>query len=124
VLRTAWLCGFFSLYAVVSAGGLALIRAAFKGNEGGGALVAVRQPLFWMGFILYGLGFLLWMWFLSKHRLSMAFPLAAGSLFIATTVFSAAGLRESINLTYLIGLICILGGMVLISAATQQQPAS
>ena len=59
-------------------------------------LVILRQPLFYVSLLIYGLATLLWIWILSRVPLSQAYPWVAlrysWSLF-SDGCFSANGLR-------------------------------
>jgi multidrug transporter EmrE-like cation transporter len=94
----------FALYVVVSAFGLYKLKSA------DGPLSAD----FGIGFASYGLGFLVWYYVLTRLPLSFAFPVAAGSLIVATQFVGHSFLGERIDLIQAGGIALILAGIVLI----------
>lgn len=97
--------GFIAIYAATSAYGLYRIKAAPR-------LISVE---FAAGFLLYGLGFLMWLFLLRRYPLSIVFPIAAGSLIVATQVLAAALLREPLPMTQIGGVALIVLGIALVS---------
>jgi multidrug transporter EmrE-like cation transporter len=89
------------LYVIVSSLGLYNLKGA-NGTIGIG---------FFIGLAFYGLGFLIWYGFLARMPLSVAFPLAAGSLVIATQFVGAIFLGESLSLAHLGGVGLIVAGI-------------
>ena len=100
--------GLITVYALISAFGLYKIKAA----DG------VQDVVMWIGAAAYGAGFLLWLLILRKFPLSIAFPVAAGSLIIATQAFSYLYLKEPITTTHLVGVALILAGVTIVFART------
>ena len=94
------------LYVVVSAFGLYKIKAAAQ-------LMSIE---FAIGFIMYGAGFLIWMYILLRMPLSVAFPIAAGALIISTQLLGYFLLDEKITITHSVGVTAIFLGILLISA--------
>ena len=92
-------------YAAISASGLYLIKVS-------GFALSLR---FFCGLSLYLLGFLIWLAILRIYPLSFAFPLAAGSLVVATCLFGVFFLNESIGLLGLVGIFLIVAGITLVS---------
>ena len=70
---------------------------------------------FLVGFAFYVAGFLVWLSILSRHELSMAFPIVSGSLYIGLLIGSALWLHEGIGLLRVTGVILILAGILLVS---------
>ena len=93
------------LYVAVSAYGLYKIKAAAN-------LVSLE---FAVGFIAYGLGFLLWLYILLRMPLSVAFPIAAGALIVATQLLGYLLLGERITVLHGLGVTAIVVGIALIS---------
>ena len=91
-------------YALISSFGLYKIKLSN---------LAMNTDLFLGGFC-YALGFLLWLWILKTNPLSIAFPLAASSLIIATQIFGYFLLGESFNSGKIIGIAIVIVGIVLI----------
>ena len=94
----------FVVYIVISCLGLFMIKLApsFKSAEFAG------------GFFLYGLGAALWMIILRQLPLSLAFPVAAGSLIIGTMLVGVFFLNEAVPLLHVFGAGAIIFGIYLI----------
>lgn len=92
------------LYATVSGYGLLLLKQADLGFNAKLSL----------GGFLYGLGFVIWLWILRGHPLSVSFPVAAGSLMVATQLFGAS-IGEPFTLGKTLGVLLILCGIALVS---------
>jgi multidrug transporter EmrE-like cation transporter len=97
------------IYAAVSAYGLYLIKDA-------STLLSLRAGI---GAVLYGGGFCIWIAMLRLFPLSIAFPVAAGSLIIATNLIARFLLGEAVLTSQTIGIALILGGIVLVSVKVQ-----
>jgi multidrug transporter EmrE-like cation transporter len=109
-------------YVAASAAGLALMKAALAAptGEAGGAPALVTRALsgrFIAGFALYAAGFGVWMLILARLPLSVAFPLAAGALIVATQGVGAAALGERLGPAHLAGVGLVLAGLVVIFLA-------
>jgi multidrug transporter EmrE-like cation transporter len=96
--------GLFCLYVAVSSFGL------YKLKGSGGVLTLDSA----VGFGFYGLGFLVWYYVLTRLPLSIAFPIAAGSLIIATQLVGYGLLGEKIGLVQIGGITLIIAGISLI----------
>jgi multidrug transporter EmrE-like cation transporter len=94
------------LYVVVSSFGLYALKGA-NGTIGTG---------FFIGLAFYGAGFLIWYGLLARMPLSVAFPLAAGSLVVATQLVGALFLDERLSLAHLGGIGLIVAGIAVIFA--------
>lgn len=104
---------FVGIYAVLSSAGLALLRREFSGVAGQSILSVLVHPWFWFGGILYGVGFLMWLFLLSKNDLSFIFPVAAGSLVVSTMLLGSFFLKESIPPLRILAAGFILIGIIL-----------
>ncbi len=93
------------LYIGVSAFGLYKIKAAAQ----------VMSVEFAIGFVMYGLGFLIWMYILLRMPLSVAFPIAAGALIVCTQLIGYFLLGEKITVIHSVGVTAIVIGIALIS---------
>ena len=91
-------------YVLVSAFGLYKLKAASSwfGWE------------FLVGFVMYGSGFIVWLYILRNFPLSVAFPVAAGSLIVSTQVLAIWLLKETPNYINLAGVCMIVVGIVLV----------
>jgi multidrug transporter EmrE-like cation transporter len=92
------------VYTIISTLGLFKIKQS--------ALVLSTD--FAIGFVLYVLGFLLWMYMLRLFELSIAFPIAAGALILATQLASYAFLGEPASFFRVGGCALIIAGISLI----------
>lgn len=100
-MTIAWVfCG----YVLASAAGLVLIKRADE----------LWSWRFAAGFVLYGAGFLVWLWLLRRLPLSVAFPTAAGALIAATVLGGYLFLGERLVIAQAIGIAFILVGIVLV----------
>lgn len=104
---------YLGIYAVLSSSGLALLRREFTSITGQSWFTLLSHPLFWLGGVLYGVGFLMWLVLLSKNDLSFIFPIAAGSLVVSTMLLGSLFLKESIPPLRILAAGCILVGIVL-----------
>ena len=95
----------FVIYVLISAYGLYYIKISSNWNS---------VNFIW-GMILYGTGFLIWLYILKRYPLSIAFPIAASSLIIATQFFGIILLKESIYLNKIIGITFIIMGILLLN---------
>jgi multidrug transporter EmrE-like cation transporter len=93
------------VYVAASCAGLYLIKAATEW----------RSPTFFSGFFLYALGAALWMVILRLMPLSLAFPIAAGSLVLGTMLTGAFLLNETVSPIHIVGAVLILAGITLIA---------
>ena len=70
-----------------------------------------------LGGIFYVGGFIIWLAILKMNPLSTAFPIAAGSLIVATQIIGFFLLSEQINAVKLIGVAFVILGFIFISKA-------
>ena len=92
------------LYAVISAYGLYLLKSA----------PGWRTASFLAGVLFYGAGFLIWLRILRLLPLSVAFPVAAGCLVVATHLFAVLLLKEPLTPLHGVGVALLLSGIFLI----------
>ena len=97
------------VYAAVSAYGLYLIKDA--------ATLFSARALY--GGLLYGGGFCIWIAMLRAFPLSIAFPVAAGSLIIATHLIGRFYLGEATSLAQTAGVTMIVAGILVVFLRTQ-----
>ena len=102
-----WFPPLLIFYALVSAYGLYLIKAAENW----------KSVSFVIGFGLYGSGFIIWLFILRLYPLSIAFPAAAGALIVATQVAGIVFLKEPLHLGAMAGIGFIAIGIILIYAS-------
>ena len=98
--------GLVAIYALVSAFGLYKIKVS--AGPGDSAL--------WLGGAAYAAGFVIWLLILRSFPLSFAFPIAAGSLILATQGVGYALLGEALSAVHVIGVMLIIAGIGLVFA--------
>lgn len=74
-----------------------------------------RQPLFDLGFLLYGLAALLWFRVIASEPLSTAYPLLVSLTFVLVTLGAVVFYREPVSLAKMAGLAVILVGILIVS---------
>lgn len=111
------------VYVVCSAGGLLLIKDIFNARVIEGNPVWHVEWLFRLlmngrflsGFFLYFLGFVIWLYMLSRYEMSLAFPIASGALYAGLLIGSAFWLHEDIGVMRVAGVFLILAGILFVS---------
>jgi multidrug transporter EmrE-like cation transporter len=83
----------------------------------GQAVALATQPLFVLGFLLYGGGALIWFRILSLVNVSTAYPILVSLTFLMVTIGSVAFFRESVGIEKMVGLAVILLGIGIVSHA-------
>ena len=73
-----------------------------------------KQPLFLIGFILYGMAALVWFRVIATQPLSTAYPLLVSLTFIFVTLGAVILFQESFTWLKLIGLVIILTGIFMV----------
>ncbi|MBS0363911.1 MAG: EamA family transporter [Proteobacteria bacterium] len=79
---------------------------------------AAHNPVVWLGFALYFLGFLVWMTILKDLDLGRAFPMTA-VIYIATLASAVVLFHEMLNPTRIAGVALIALGVVALAADTK-----
>ena len=102
----AWNAALLAAYVAMSCYGLYLIKAA----------PGWKTLVFAFGFALYAAGAVLWLVILRLMPLSLAFPIAAGSLVIGTLLTGVLFLDETVTTLHAVGAMLILVGITLIAA--------
>ncbi len=75
----------------------------------------VRQPLFDLGFVLYGVTSLVWFRVLSTEPLSVAYPVLISSTFILVNLGAVVLFHETISYYKILGLFVIIIGVFVVS---------
>lgn len=106
----------FLSYAICSGCGLIILKLAVTETK---ISIANFEKLlfdlkFIVGFTLYGTGFLLWIFILSKFRLNVAFPIAMSMFFIISSLGSRFILLEAFDIRSIIGIALCFFGILLI----------
>jgi len=95
--------------------GSAATQRAVADRQLGGLLTLAADPYIVCGFVLYGLGALVWLGVLAKIEVSLAYPFV-GLGFLLTMVFGIGFLGESFSLARLAGTLLIIAGVVLVAS--------
>jgi len=98
---------------VLNLGHFQLSAAAMKTQ----VLALAQQPLFVIGFVLYGVAALIWFRVLASEPLSSSYPLLVSLTFLLVTVGAMLLFGEKVNALKLAGLFVILIGILLVSRA-------
>lgn len=93
-------------YVCVSTFGLCQMKLASE----------VMKLQFLVGFAAYVVGFCMWFFILMRSPLSLAFPIAAGGLIVATQIAGYLFLSERITSVHGLGIAFILIGITLIGS--------
>ncbi|MEK7584223.1 MAG: EamA family transporter [Patescibacteria group bacterium] len=74
-------------------------------------IIAVLKNLYiWFALVLYGFGFIFWLFILSKVKLSLAYP-ALSLVYVLVILGSWLIFKENISYPQLIGIVCIFVGL-------------
>lgn len=93
------------VYAGLSAGGLALMKFGAR----------PMSPFYLAGFALYGFAFAVWLFaILPSLPLSVAFPVSAGAIVLATLAIGHLALNEPATLPKALGALLIIAGIAAI----------
>lgn len=106
------------LYALISSIGLYLIKKQLNTVTDINlrtSIALLRNFEFLFGFLMYLGGFVYWFVILHKFNLSLAFPIAATSLMIMTTLFSVFFLKEQLAYYNWVGFALMMIGIMLVS---------
>lgn len=87
------------------------------GGAGRLVLEILKSPLMLLGLLLYGLGFLAWLFLLSRATLSLVYPVVVSLNIIAVLAISAFFFKETITTPQLFGVLVVLAGIFLIFRA-------
>ena len=79
------------------------------------ALRLLRQPAFVSGFLLTGVGALLWIRILATQKLSTSYPLFVSLTYTLITLGAAYFLHEKISIQKIVGLVVIVAGITAVA---------
>lgn len=74
----------------------------------------IKDPLMIFGIFLYGVGFLLWLYLLSKAKLNIIYPLSAASIILVVVIGSRFIYQEYLSLIQLSGIGLVVLGLFLL----------
>jgi drug/metabolite transporter (DMT)-like permease len=98
----------------LNAMGQLLFKAARAAQPEAPLLALFTEPLTWIGFIVYGLSAVCWLWVLSRVQLSLAYP-CLSLTFPIVVACSAALFGESVSLERWAGVGVIVLGVSLLA---------
>lgn len=75
---------------------------------------AVQNVWIMSGLALHGISFFLYVFILSKLKLSVFYPIATGASLVLITLFSVIILKEKLAAVQVVGITIIMVGMVLV----------
>ena len=102
------------LSVALNATGQVLFKAAREGYPDATLITVFYHPETWLGFILYGLSAICWLWVLSRAQLSFAYPVLALSFPIVVGL-SALFFGEYITTLRWMGVAVIVLGVSLLA---------
>ena len=107
----------FIVYALFSSSGLIVLKMAMSEQPVRLATIfkIILSMKFILGFGLYLIGFVLWMYILSKYKLNFAFPIAISLFFILSGLGSYFILKEPLTGPQFAGIALCLFGILLIA---------
>ncbi|KKW29140.1 MAG: hypothetical protein UY71_C0003G0035 [Parcubacteria group bacterium GW2011_GWB1_52_7] len=89
--------------------------------SGGGTLALIgkilQSPLMLAALFLYGLGFLSWVYLLSRNSLSFVYPVVLSLNIILIFVFSRLLFSETVSVLQMAGIAVIIAGIYLVFTA-------
>jgi multidrug transporter EmrE-like cation transporter len=108
---------YVSSYALLSAGGVLLLRTAMKDvDELSAASVRglLADPAFLLGFFLYALSFLTWLLALRRYDVVVIFPVFVAVGYACVVLGGYLFLGESLSASRVVGILVIFAGMALL----------
>jgi len=107
----------FSAHVLLSAAGMVILKSALTDKKISfeSALQIFFGIKFMFGMSFYVLGFLLWIYILSKYKLNVALPIAQSLFFVVSIIGSFFILQESLSMQHMIGISLCLVGILLIA---------
>jgi len=106
------------IYVCASSAAVLIIKGFFNTASYGNLLefiqLLINKTLI-TGVILYVVGFLAWLYTLSKVNLSVVYPIATTLTFLAISILAVLILKEKFTINLLIGIILCLAGIFMIS---------
>lgn len=96
---------------ILRAGGFSLNPATLVDD----ALRLIRQVVFDVGVILYGLASIVWFKLISVENLSTSYPLVVAMTFLLVTYGCSFWFHETISLQKILGMVIVLLGIIVIS---------
>ena len=90
------------------------VQSAMAAGAKTAAFAIGLAPLVWIGLFMYGVGFIAWIFVLSRVDLSVAYPFV-GLSFIFTLLIGAFVLGETVTVGRAAGVLLIAAGCVLVA---------
>ena len=80
-------------------------------------LKILQSPLMLLALIIYGLGFMSWIFLLSRNELSLVYPVVLSVNIVVMLIASSLFFHESINFFQLLGTFIVIAGIYLLFIA-------
>ena len=77
----------------------------------------LQNPLMLAALFLYGLGFLSWVYLLSRNSLSLVYPVVLSLNIILIFMFSRLLFHETVSMLQMVGIAVIIAGIYLVFTA-------
>jgi multidrug transporter EmrE-like cation transporter len=74
----------------------------------------LKNGFLFLGIVLYGISFFLYILVLSRLQLNIVYPVAIGVSLVLITLLSYVFLKEAISVLHMLGIAAILFGVILI----------
>jgi multidrug transporter EmrE-like cation transporter len=108
---------YVATYALLSTGGVLLLRTAMKDVDQLSA-ASIRsllvEPSFLLGFVLYALSFLTWLLALRQYEVVVIFPVFVVVGYACVVLGGYLFLGESLSASRVVGILVIFAGMALL----------
>ena len=75
----------------------------------------LKNRYIWMGLIMYGISFVIYLCILAKLEVSLSYPIIMGVTFTLLSIFSSILINELLSVNKIIGSLLILIGIIVIS---------
>ena len=107
-----------AIYVLASSAGVLMIKSFFNMSSYNGIMGFISMMInirLIGGVVLYIIGFLAWLYVLSKTNLSVIYPMAITLSFLAILILSVLILKEDVTENILIGTgLCLIGILVIL----------
>lgn len=120
--KMGWIWVVFSIYAIVSASGLLLIKIGTSDSGisiQNGLFSLQASPQIIIGLVLYICSFVISIYVISRMNLSLFYPVGTGTILVLTFIMSVFILKEHISVYQIIGAALIIGGIVFMNIRTE-----
>jgi multidrug transporter EmrE-like cation transporter len=96
---------------LIKAGGFGVSNQGFFGD----ILALLKNPIFDIGVVMYGVAALVWFRVISTEQLSSAYPLLVSISFVFITMGAVVFFHETLSWMKILGIVVILAGIVFVA---------